>query len=304
MLQPIIPFHQKRIKHIIKAAEPYLWLLPSAILMFVMVFIPIGQTIWMSLCDISKAGIIKAFNGFDNYANVLSSGVFGIVMRNTAVWTVATVGISTLLGYALALALNEQFVGRKVARTILIFPWATALAVTASMWDYMFNFEYGSLNALLNVLGVPSVNWLANAQSTFSCMIAVAIVVTVPFTTFCLLSGLQTIPQDYYESASIDGAGSWKRLVHITFPCLKPALNTSLVLNFIYVFNSFPIVWTIAKQSSYAHQADTITTYLYFLAFRNLKYGRAAAISVIGFVVMLIVALVYMNYTMKDEVEL
>lgn len=287
-----------------KTAEPYIWLFPSALLLLIMVFLPIGQTIWMSLTEISKAAIIKSFNGFENYAKIFSSPVFGKVISNTLIWTVATVGISTLIGYALALSLNQQFVGRKVARTILIFPWATALAVTASMWDYMYNFEYGSLNALLNVVGLPAVNWLKSAQTTFPAMIVVAIVVTVPFTTFCLLSGLQTISKDYYESASIDGAGPWKRMVHITIPCLKPAFNTSIVLNVIYVFNSFPIVWTIAKQSSYAHQADTITAYLYFLGFRDLRYGRAAAVSVVGFMMLLIFALIYMHFTMKNEVEL
>ncbi len=303
-MQRTIQSRQAKRRRRFKAAEPYLWLLPSAALLLGMVFIPIGQTIWMSLSDISKAGIIKSFNGFENYQKVFSSAVFGIVMKNTAVWTVATVGISTLIGYALALALNVKFIGRKAARTILIFPWATALAVTASMWDYMYNFEYGAINALLNVLGISSVNWLKTAETTFPSMIVIAIVVTVPFTTFCLLSGLQTISPDYYESASIDGAGPWKRMVHITLPCLKPAFNTSIVLNVIYVFNSFPIAWTIAKQSSYAHQADTITTYLYFLAFRDLKYGRAAAISVIGFAALLAFALIYMHYTMKNEVEL
>lgn len=287
-----------------KTAEPYIWLLPSAMLLLGMVFIPIGQTIWMSLNDISKAAVIKTFNGIDNYTKIFSTAIFWKVLANTVIWTVATVGISTLVGYALALSLNQKFVGRKVARTILIFPWATALAVTASMWDYLYNYEYGSLNALLNVVGQPAVNWLRNAQSTFPSMILVAIVVTVPFTTFILLSGLQTISADYYESASIDGAGAWKRMVHITLPCLKPAFNTSIVLNIIYVFNSFPIVWTIAKQSSYAHQADTITAYLYFLGFRDLKYGRAAAVSVIGFAVLLAFALVYMHFTMKNEVEL
>ena len=284
--------------------EPYVWLLPTGILLLVMVFIPILQTVWLSLNDLSRACLTKGFNSFANYIKVLSDSVFWRVMFNTLVWTVLCVGLSTLIGLILSLTLNTQFRGRKLARAVLVFPWATSLAIYAGMWKYIYDSNYGSLNALLEAMGLPAVNWLNNAYpwQMFMMMIAVAIMVTVPFVTFCLLSGLQGISPDYYEAAAIDGAGRWKRFLHVTIPFLRPALNTSTVLNVIYVFNSFPIVYEIT-QGAPAHQTDTITTYMYYMGFKSFDYGTATSVSVIGFVFLLAFSMVYMGLTLGKEVD-
>ena len=298
----VLKTKKKSMRKRLKALSPYLWLLPSAVLLLVMVFIPIVRTIWLSLNDISRACVAKGWNNFANYISTLQTQAFWRVMLNTVIWTVGCVGISTLLGFILALILNEKFHGRKIARTILIFPWATSLAITAGMWKYIYDANYGGLNALLNALGFQSVNWLNNSYpwQMFALMIVVAIVVTVPFVTFCLLSGMQGISHDYYEAASIDGAGPWKRMIHITIPHLRPAFNTSTVLNVIYVFNSFPIVWTISMGAP-AHMTDTITTYMYAMSFKAFDYGTGTSVSVIGFLFLLIFSLVYMGMTMKKE---
>ena len=124
--------------------------------------------------------------------------------------------------------------------------------------------------------------------------------VTVPFVTFCVLSGLQGIDSAYYEAAEIDGAGFGRKLFNITLPLVKPSLTVSTVLNIIYVFNSFPIVWTISKGAP-ADKTHTLVTYLYQLAFSNGKSGEAAAVSVIGFIILCIFAGVYMVMTLRSE---
>lgn len=282
--------------------QPYLWLLPSVILMVCVVFMPIVWTFRMAFSKITKSGVIKGFIGLKNFSSVLSNSTFYKVLGNTAIWVVAVVGISTILGLILALIMNKEFRGRKFARTVLLFPWATALVITAAIWKYILDYNYGSLNALLISLGLSKngVNWLLTPVSSFFWIVVIGIFVTVPFITFTLLSGLQSISNDYYEAASIDGASAWMKLTRITIPLLKPALNVSTVLNVIYVFNSFPIIWTITRGDP-AYKTDNLVTYLYKMAFYTNKKGDAAAISVIGFVILLVFALIYMKTVMRGD---
>lgn len=284
--------------------EPYVWLLPSILIMTIFVVFPIGIVFKLAFSEISKAGIVGGFVGFENFRQAVSDPVFGTVMMNTIVWVISVVGLSTLLGFIMAMVLNQEFKGRKIARSIVVFPWATSLVIQASIWNYIIKFEYGNLNNVLLNLGVirQAINWRASYQIEFMWECAVGIFVTIPFVTFCVLSGLQSIDAAYYEAATVDGANFWQKLFHVTIPLVRPSLTVSTVLNIIYVFNSFPIVYTITKGAP-AHKTDTLITYLYMLAFYDQKKGPATALSVIGFVILCAVAGVYMMVSMRKERE-
>ncbi len=285
---------------LVRTAEPYLWILPSIILMFIFIIIPIGFVFRMAFSKVTKAGLVKGFIGFENFSKVLTSAKFSLVLKNTIIWTIAVVVISTVLGFILALLLNNEFKGRKIARAIVVFPWATTLVIQASVWKFIIDVDYGALNTLLKSLGIISsnINWTPTPEAYFAWEIACGIFVTIPFVCFTALSGLQSIDSSYYEAAVVDGASYWDKLFHITIPLVKPSLTVATVLNIIYVFNSFPIVWTITKGDP-ASRTDTLVTYLYKLAFYNGKQGEAAAVSVIGFLILLVCASVYMVSTLK-----
>jgi multiple sugar transport system permease protein len=134
--------------------EPYLWIAPSIILMSIFIIVPIGTVFRMAFSEVTKTGKIKGFAGFANFEKVLSSPEFGIVLKNTIVWTVVVVVLSTVLGFILALLLNNKFKGRKIARAIVVFPWATTLVIQASAWKFIINTDYGALNTLLKSLGI------------------------------------------------------------------------------------------------------------------------------------------------------
>ena len=280
--------------------EPYIWILPSVILMAIFIIVPIGFVFRMAFSQVTKAGLIKGFAGFDNFSKVLGSSKFTMVLKNPVVWTVLVVVLSTVLGFILALILNNRFKGRKVARAIVVFPWATTLVIQASAWKFIINTDYGALNTLLKTLGIiqTNVNWTPTPGAFFAWEIACGIFVTIPFVCFTALSGLQSIDSSLYEAAIVDGASYWQKLFHITLPLVKPSLTVATVLNIIYVFNSFPIVWTITKGDP-ASRTDTLVTYLYKLAFYNGKQGEAAAVSVIGFLILLVCASCYMVSTLK-----
>ena len=285
--------------------EPYLWILPSVLLMLIFIVFPIGIVFRLAFSSISRAGVAGGFAGLENFKAVISAPVFPRVMLNTLIWVVSVVGLSTLIGFVCAMVLNQPFRGRKIARSILVFPWAASLVIQASVWNYIIKMEYGNLNNILLNSGVltQAVNWRASFQIEFAWECAVGIIVTIPFVTFTVLSGLQSISPSYYEAATVDGASFWKKLFHVTIPLVKPSLTVSTVLNIIYVFNSFPIIYTITKGAP-ANQTDTMVTWLYMLAFYDQKKGPATALSVIGFLILCVVSGAYMTLTMRNEEEL
>ena len=254
--------------------EPYIWLLPSILLMTIFVVFPIGIVFKLAFSEISKAGIVGGFVGFANFKEAVSAPVFGTVMLNTVVWVVS----------------------------VVVFPWATSLVIQASVWNYIIKYEYGNLNNVLLNLGIirDAINWRATYQIEFAWECGVGIFVTIPFVTFCVLSGLQSIDAAYYEAATVDGASWWQKLTKITIPLVRPSLTVSTVLNVIYVFNSFPIIYTITKGAP-ANKTDTLITYLYMLAFYDQKKGPATALSVIGFLILCAVAGLYMVISLRKE---
>ena len=282
--------------------EPYVWLLPSLLLMSIFVVFPIVIVFKLSLSDISKSGIVGGLNHFANFRAAFRDPAFPVVMKNTLVWVVSVVGLSTLLGFITAMVLNAPFRGRKIARSIVVFPWATSLVIQASIWNYIIKFEYGNLNNVLMNLGLlrSAVNWRATYQIEFAWECGIGIFVTIPFVAFTVLAGLQSIDDAYYEAATVDGAGFWKKLRHVTIPLVKPSLTVSTVLNIIYVFNSFPIIYTITKGAP-ANKTDTLVTFLYMRAFYDNQKGAATAMSVIGFAILCVAAGAYMMIAMRKE---
>ena len=152
-------------KRSLRKVEPYAWIAPSVILMAVFILIPIYTVFKMSFSKVTRAGLVKDFIGFENFRKVLSGAAFNMVLKNTIVWTICVVLISTILGFVLALILNNEFKGRKIARAIVVFPWATTLVIQACAWKFIIDTDHGALNTLLMRLGIiqQAINWTPTA---------------------------------------------------------------------------------------------------------------------------------------------
>ncbi|WP_269931752.1 carbohydrate ABC transporter permease [Aminobacter sp. HY435] len=271
---------------------------PCLLLSVAVIGYPIFDVIRMSLFDVSRTGVVREFAGLANFAKAFADPVFLQAARQTLVWTVAVVGGTLLISVPIALILNEDFYGRTIARTIVLLPWAISLAMTAVVWRYVVNGDFGTLNMTLAALGLPFENypWLADARMAFLLEILVGILVSVPFTVTILLGGLTSIPESLYEASAIDGASSTRSFYYITMPLLWPFMQIALVLNVIYVFNSFPIIW-IMTNGGPANRTDILITYVYKQAFAFGKLGNAAAGSVVMFAMLLVFAVVYLFLT-------
>jgi multiple sugar transport system permease protein len=284
--------------------EALLWLGPSLALIGGVVFYPAVALVHASLGRYSITGVYQGAVGAENYARLLQQPALPMVLGNTALWVAAVVGITVVISLGLAQLLNEDFPGRALVRWALIVPWAASLIMTSKLFVWIYDYYFGALNALLTSLGVlrQPVDWLGEDATVMAAMIAVGVFVSLPFTTYVLLAGLASIPSEVYEAARVDGASRWAAYCLLTLPLLKPALLVAVVLNVIYVFNSFPIVWTLNDRNpGFAH--DTMVTYMYKIAFKSAlrDVGLAAALGVVNVVLILIAVLGYLRTVRWDD---
>lgn len=273
---------------------PYLLILPSLALIGMIFAYPVVDLVRTSLADVNRFGQIRGFAGLDNFAFLFTDPVFVGSLWRTVVWTVGVVGGTILLSVPISLILSEDFYGRNLARTVILLPWAISLTMTAIVWRWALNGQYGMLNASLDGLGLLNrpVEWLATAGTAFPFEIGIGILVSIPFTVSILLGGLASISPTLFEAAQIDGASPLGQFRYITLPLLRPFLGLATLLNVIYVFNSFPIIWVLTKGGP-ANGTDILVTYLYKLAFEFGDLGTAAAMSLVMFAILMAFSLGY-----------
>jgi len=280
--------------------KPLLFILPSFLLAFIIIAYPIMDLVRLSFNDVGTFGEMNGFIGLLNYQDVVEDEIFMEVLLRTLYWTFFVVMGTIAISIPIALILNEDFYGKGIARTVIMLPWAISLAMTAVIWKWLLNPDYGMLNHLLLSLGLVTENigWLADAGTAFPLQILIGILVSIPFTVSILMGGLTSIPTDIYEAAYLDGSSYWQRLKTLTLPLLKPFINIGVVLNVIYVFNSFPIIW-ILTEGGPSNSTDILPTYLYKLAFREGEIGLASALSVIMLLILLGFTLIYAYFAMR-----
>ena len=284
--------------------NPAFWLiLPSLLLPLLIIAYPIFDVFRASTHYVTRLGMIKGFIGLDNFVELFQDPIFIESLIRTIWWTIFVVGGTQLVAIPVALILSEDFWGRGVVRVIIMLPWAMSLAMSAIVWKWTFNGQFGMLNYLLETLGIldkPFI-WLALAENAFMIEIFVGIIVSIPFTVTILLGGLSSIPRDIYEAAEVDGASGLQRFRRLTLPLLKPFINIALVLNIIYVFNSFPIIWVMTRGGP-NNGTHILITYIYQRAFEFGKIGQGAAGSIIMLIILLTFSILYLTL-MREKKE-
>jgi ABC-type sugar transport system permease subunit len=283
-----------------------LWLGPALILIAGVVIYPVVELVRASLGRYSITGLRKGSAGTDNYTHLFEHPALGTVLVNTGVWVAAVVVLTLLFSMGLAQFLSKEFFGRRLVRWAIIIPWAASLVITARLFTLIYDYYHGILNSLLlrlHLIDTP-IDFLGDDRWTMVSMIAVGVFVSIPFTAYVLLAGLGSIPDDVYEAARIDGANAWQTYLRVTLPLLRPAMLVASVLNIIYVFNSFPIVYTLNDRNpGFTH--DTSITYMYKLAFKSAErdVGMSAAAGVFNVLLILVVVVIYLRITRWGDPE-
>ncbi len=272
--------------------------------MFGIVVYPLARTLYTSFFDVnSPFPGTYPFVGLANYRRAFGSPDFWAAVRRTGYFTVVSTWIELVLGILLGLLLNVRFHGRAVLRTLVVLPWALPTIVNAMMWRWIYNPEYGALNALLTQLHlIPAYrSWLGKPFLALNMVILADVWKTTPLVAFLILAGLATIPHDLYEAAKVDGAGPFNGFFRITLPLLVPSILIVLVVRTIEAFKVFDIIYVMTRGGP-ANGTQTITLYAYIQAFSNQSFGYGGALAYLIALTILGFALVYMRL-LRSEVE-
>ncbi len=275
-------------------AEAYPYLLPVALAMVALVFVPFAVAVGMSLFHYDGAS--WRFVGAANFRDILGSRDYPIgdplsfyfTLGVTALWTVANVALHVVIGVALALLLRDPFMRlRGIYRVLLIVPWAVPNYITALIWKGMFHRQFGAINGMLALFGVEPVAWFSRFWTAFCANVCTNVWLGFPFMMVVTLGALARIPKELEEAAALDGAGRWQKLRRVILPLLRPQLLPSVILGAVWTFNMFNVVFLVSGGEPDG-ATDILVSQAYRWAFtRGHRYGYAAAFAVMIFLVLL-----------------
>ncbi|MEV0975035.1 carbohydrate ABC transporter permease [Microtetraspora glauca] len=284
----------------------YAWAMTAPVIIVTCVLVgwPLVRGIYLSLTDATEANVGRTigvnvipatyeFVGLDNYIDILTSGLFWERLAWTVLWTAVCVGLHYGLGLGLAMLLHRKLRFRSFYRVLLILPWAIPGFVSAFIWRYLFNSDFGVINAMLKAAGLGAVGWLDDPTTAKIAVIAVNVWLGVPFMMVAILGGLQSIPGELYEAAEVDGATPWQRFRHITVPGLRSVSSTVVLLGTIWTFNQFPVIYLITRGGP-GSSTEILVTYAFREAFTGVRnYSGSATWGVLILALLVVLAMVY-----------
>lgn len=282
-----------------------LFALPAVVYMLIFVGYPIISNIILSMQDVTVKNLAKGtknFIGFANYAELFKDEVFVKSITNTLVFTLGCLLVQFIIGFALAVFFNQNFKISKFVRGILMMPWMMPMTVTALIFKFMFATDVGIINYLLRTIGIiqENIEWLTTPTPAMIAVIIANIWIGIPFNTILIATGLTTIPEELYESASIDGANSVQRFFKITVPLLRPTIESVLVLGFIYTFKVYDLIYVMTSGGP-VNSTHLMSTYSYKLSFELFQYSKGSAVANVLLLILLAVGMIYLKITMEGE---
>ncbi len=307
----------------VKFYTPYLFLLPSLIAMLILIYVPLFIGVGYSFTNISQKNANKIeykipfrtpdgnidykyeqkpvsvkFTGLDNYVNTLSTPTFWQVLGQTFIWTILNVLFHFLIGLGLALLINKPLKYRGIYRLFLLIPWAVPTYISAFSWRWLFNADYGFFNQILNDIGLPSISWLSDPFWSMFAVILTNIWLGFPFMMVTLLGGLQNIPSELYEAATVDGANKWQQFRNVTMPLLMPVALTTTLLGAIWTFNMFNIIYLVTQDNPHT---DILATFSFKAFFVRGEYAMASSYAVIILLILSVFSIFYLRILKKSE---
>ncbi len=289
---------------------PYLLIAPTLLGSAYLLLYPLVRNLIISVQHFRLGELIRGgatFVGLDNYREALADPVFWAVVRRTLLFTVVNVVLIMVLSTLVALLLSALGKWlRLLVMGCLVLTWATPIIAATTVFQWLFQSRLGVVNWVLVQLGFEQFQdytWFANGSSTFGILVALIVWQSVPFAALSLYSAMTTVPSELYESAKIDGAGSWRLFTSITFPILRPMFGLILSLEVIWVFKSFVQIWAIS-QGGPGDATTTLPVYAFQIAQSLNKYDLGAAVSMITVLLLVVVLLAYFRQMFKQEAEL
>jgi multiple sugar transport system permease protein len=276
-----------------RTLEPYGFIAPTAILMLVLMIVPIVLVIGYSFMDNVILNKNPEFIGIENFVTVLTDGVFGTAIGNTLIFTIVSVIAHLLIGLGFAMLLNSPLIGnvsRAVFRTIYILPWLFTAAVIAVLWRMLLN-----PNGVVNYLLSTDLEWLSSPALALGAVTFINIWAGYPFFMISLLAGLQGIPADLYEAATVDGANGWQRFFNVTLPQLRPIIISMTLLDLIWTSQQFALIW-LTTGGGPINRTEMLSTFTYKLAFSRYEFALASTSAVLILLFSMVLAFFYVRH--------
>jgi arabinogalactan oligomer/maltooligosaccharide transport system permease protein len=241
--------------------------------------------------------------GFAQYVSIFREQLFWSILLKTIIWTAVNIVFHVAIGVFLAVVLHQKFIrGKSAWRVLLILPWALPQYISALTWRGMFNYEYGAVNLLITkYLHLAPVQWLTSPFEAFVAVIVTNIWLGFPFMMVVALGGLQSIPNELYEAAEMDGASQWSQFWNITAPLLRPVMIPAITLGIVWTFNNINVVWLVSNGGEPADSTHILVSYVYKAAFNIYRFGWAAALSVVIFAILFLFSQIFLKQTRATE---
>ena len=285
-----------------EAAFGYLLLLPAAILILVLVGVPFVNALWLSFHKKLLGAVDAPWIGLTNYTTLIGDATFWQAVRNTFVFTTGSIGAKLIIGLLIALVLNETLPLRAVWRSIVMLPYAMPTLVSVLVWKWMYNDVAGVLNYLATEAHVTDhqILWLGDPNIAMPAVIAVNVWRGFPFFVITILAGLQTVPQELYDAAKVDGAGVWARFRQVTVPGIMPVVAVTTLFSAILTFNDFSIIW-ILTQGGPGNATNVLATLTYKIAIPGLELGKGVAVSVLMLPILVLMIVLLNRFISRRE---
>lgn len=284
----------------------YFMLAPSVLAFLALVLFPLVTVLIGAFVRSDAVGRLQFAQGFtlDNFRAMVEDPNMAGIWKQTFIFVFTSVIATVLFSFPLALILNQKFPGVTLAKALLLLPWAAPLAITSMTWRWIFHDQLGALNYLLHLSGITQQNivWLAKANLAFPVVIFVEVWSSIPFMTITFLAGLQAVPPQIYDAAKMDGASPWSEFWDMTIPQMKKVLMIVSLLSVIWAFRSFTVIWTITQGNPF-YRTDISVTYLWKVAFQNLRFGEGFAIAFATFLVLIVFSLLYTRLLRSEEMS-
>lgn len=279
-----------------EARDAWIMMAPALFVLCAISLYPVLRTFWLSLHEmvLTKPATGFPFIGLQNYQRLFADKRALDSIWFTLRFTVVTVFFELLVGFAAAMIMNQKFRGRGLVRAAVLIPWAIPTSVSALMWKFIYNDQYGLFNDILYRLGVIGKYhaWLANANDAFMALVITDTWKTAPYVALLILAGLQMIPEEMYEAAKIDGAGALQRFFRITLPVVRNTVLVTLLFRTLDAFRVFDLVFVMTGG---ANRTESVSIYAYTNLMRFLDFGYGSALSVLIFAVVFLISLAYMR---------
>ena len=267
----------------------YGFMMPAAILVTVLMYWPMFETFRESLYSSSFINPTPEFVGFATYEKILSDPVFWQILRNSVVWTLGVVLLQNVIGFFIALLLNQNLPGQGILRALIMLPWVLPGVVAAILWRFIYDPQLGLINSLVLRMGWSDkgIAWLADPSLAMLAVIFVAFWKGFPFSTVIFLAALQSIDQEQVEAAKIDGAGPIRRLFDVIIPAIIPVAAVNVLLTTILTFNYFDVIYVLTRGGP-LNATAIFPTRIYELGFGQFRFGEAAAYGSVSVVVLVL----------------